>query len=98
MSDKFIDTLPAQMWTGQDWYQGTADAIFQNLHLVESQDPDQVAIFGGDHIYTMDVRKMIDLHESTGAALTVAAIPVPVEDSYHFGIIEVDENGAYDRF
>ena len=93
LSDKFIDTLPAQMWTGQDWYQGTADAIFQNLHLVESQDPDQVAIFGGDHIYTMDVRKMIDLHEQSDAALTVAAIPVPVDEAYHFGIIEVDEEG-----
>ena len=93
LSDKFIDTLPAQMWTGQDWYQGTADAIFQNLHLVESQDPDQVAIFGGDHIYTMDVRKMINLHEESDAALTVAAIPVPVEEAYHFGIIEIDETG-----
>lgn len=93
LSDKFIDTLPAQMWTGQDWYKGTADAIFQNLHLVESQDPDQIAIFGGDHIYTMDVRKMVNLHEEEEAALTVAAIPVPVEEAYHFGVIEVDESG-----
>ncbi|MCW7554191.1 glucose-1-phosphate adenylyltransferase [Endozoicomonas gorgoniicola] len=91
--DKFIDTLPAQMWTGQDWYQGTADAIFQNLHLIESQDPEQVVIFGGDHIYTMDVRKMVNLHEESDAALTVAAIPVPVEEAYHFGIIEIDETG-----
>lgn len=93
LSDKFIDALPAQMMTGPNWYCGTADAIYQNLELIHSANPDLVCIFGGDHIYTMDVRKMIFFHEEHDAALTVAAIPVPVEEAHHFGVIEVDEKG-----
>lgn len=93
LSDKFIDTLPAQMNTGNDWYQGTADAIYQNMHHIESHNPDHVCVFGGDHIYTMDVRDMIQQHEQNEADLTVAAIPVPVDQAYHFGIIQVDETG-----
>ena len=93
LSDKFIDTLPAQMRTGYDWYQGTADAIFQNLHHIESVNPDLVCVFGGDHIYTMDVRDMIQFHEGNDADLTVAAIPVPVNQAHQFGVIEVNDNG-----
>lgn len=93
LSDKFIDMLPAQMNTGSDWYQGTADAVYQNLNHIESHNPDLVCVFGGDHIYTMNVRDMIFFHERHKADLTVAAIPVPVEQAHHFGIIEVDENG-----
>ena len=93
LSDKFIDTLPAQMMTGPNWYTGTADAIYQNLELIDSANPDLVCVFGGDHIYTMDVRKMVNFHEEHDAALTVAAIPVPVEDAHHFGIVEIDETG-----
>ncbi|MDB2384775.1 glucose-1-phosphate adenylyltransferase, partial [Endozoicomonas sp.] len=90
---KFIETLPAQMWTGYDWYQGTADAVYQNIYHIESNDPDIVCIFGGDHVYTMDVRQMISQHEQSNADLTVAAIPVPVDKAHHFGIIETDANG-----
>ncbi len=93
LSDKFIDTLPAQMWTGGDWYQGTADAIYQNIHHIESHNPDMVCVFGGDHIYTMDVRQMVTYHEQNNADLTVAAIPVPVDQAHQFGVIEVDDNG-----
>lgn len=93
LSDKFIDTLPAQMNTGYDWYQGTADAIYQNMHHIESHKPDNVCVFGGDHIYTMDVRQMINEHDNNDADLTVAAIPVPVDQAHHFGIIEVDDSG-----
>ncbi|MDD7805587.1 MAG: glucose-1-phosphate adenylyltransferase [Endozoicomonas sp. (ex Botrylloides leachii)] len=92
LSDKFIDTLPAQMWTGDDWYQGTADAIYQNIHHIASHNPDMVCVFGGDHIYTMDVRQMINQHENSDADLTVAAIPVPVNQAHNFGIIEIDDN------
>ncbi len=93
LADKFIDTLPAQMNTGSDWYQGTADAVYQNLNHIESHNPELVCIFGGDHIYTMDVRHMVSFHAKQGADLTVAAIPVPVEQAHHFGIIEVDDQG-----
>ncbi len=89
----FIDPIPAQMRTGRHWYKGTADAIYQNLNLIDSYDPETVCVFGGDHIYKMDIRQMIDYHKRKRAALTVAAIPVPVEKASQFGVIEVDENG-----
>jgi len=88
---QFIDPVPAQMRTGKKWYEGTADAIFQNMNLIDDEDPDQVCIFGGDHIYRMDVRQMLKFHSKRQAVLTVAAIPVPIQDAHHFGIIEVDE-------
>jgi glucose-1-phosphate adenylyltransferase len=93
LTNRFIDTIPAQMQMGKHWYQGTADAIYQNISLVEGLDPEIVCVFGGDHIYKMDVRQMIDFHRSyRGAKLTVAAIPVPLEQADQFGIIEIDEN------
>ena len=88
---QFIDPVPAQMRIGKKWYEGTADAIFQNMNLIDDEDPDQVCIFGGDHIYRMDVRQMLRFHSKRQAVLTVAAIPVPIQDAHHFGIIEVDE-------
>ncbi|MCH8538606.1 MAG: glucose-1-phosphate adenylyltransferase [Alkalimonas sp.] len=93
LTNRFIDPIPAQMQTGKHWYLGTADAIYQNLHLIHGLDPEHVCIFGGDHIYKMDVRQMLDFHRQHEASMTVAAIPVPVEDAHHFGVIEVDENG-----
>lgn len=90
--DQYVDLVPAQMRTGGDWYKGTADAIFQNINLITDERPDIVAIFGGDHIYKMDVNQMIDFHLSRAALLTIAAIPVPVEKAHEFGIIEVDSD------
>ncbi len=93
LTDHFIDPIPAQMRMGKHWYKGTADAIYQNLNLIDSYDPEVVCVFGGDHIYKMEIRQMIDYHRNRQAALTVAAIPVPVEKAGQFGVIEVDENG-----
>ena len=90
--DQYVDLVPAQMRTGGDWYKGTADAIFQNINLITDEKPDLVAIFGGDHIYKMDVNQMINFHLSRAALLTIAAIPVPVEEASEFGIIEVDSD------
>lgn len=87
---QYIDLVPAQMRTGEAWYRGTADAIFQNLNLVTDEKPDLVAVFGGDHIYKMDVNQMIEFHMSKAALATVAAIPVPVQEATEFGVIEVD--------
>ena len=77
LKSQFIIPVPAQMRSpGETWYQGTADAIYQNINLVEQSDPDVVAIFGGDHIYRMNITNMIEYHVQKGAEVTVAAIPV----------------------
>ncbi|MDR2554747.1 MAG: glucose-1-phosphate adenylyltransferase [Fibromonadaceae bacterium] len=89
---QYVDLVPAQMRTGNDWYKGTSDAIFQNINLITDERPDLVAIFGGDHIYKMDVNQMVDFHLKHQAMLTIAAIPIPVSEASEFGIIEVDEN------
>ena len=89
---QFIDMLPAQMWKGEDWYQGTADAVYQNLDHLEHHRPDQVCVFSGDHIYTMNVRQMLDFHQKTRADMSVAALRVPVEQAHRFGVVEVDDN------
>ncbi len=93
LTNRFIDPIPAQMQTGRHWYQGTADAIYQNLHVIDGLDPEIVCVFGGDHIYKMDIRQMINFHRDNSAVLTVAAIPVPIDQANQFGIIEVDETG-----
>lgn len=90
--DQYVDLVPAQMRTGEDWYRGTSDAIFQNINLITDERPDLVAIFGGDHIYKMDINQMIDFHLSRAALLTIAAIPVSVSEASEFGIIEVDSD------
>ncbi len=86
----FITPVPAQMRMGETWYQGTADAIFQNLNLVEDTKPDLVAVFSADHVYRMDVQQMIDFHLERKSAVTVAALPVDVDQGNQYGVIEVD--------
>jgi glucose-1-phosphate adenylyltransferase len=77
----------------ETWYQGTADAIFQNINLVEQSNPHVVAIFGGDHIYRMNIASMIDFHMARQADVTVAANPFPKEYSGEFGVIEANQDG-----
>lgn len=90
---QFILAVPAQMQTDdRRWYSGTADAISQNIGLIDDFDPDIVAIFGADHIYRMDVSQMVKYHAERNAIATVSAIPVPVEEANQFGIIQVDED------
>ncbi len=93
ITDRFIDPVPAQQRVGRRWYDGTADAIYQNEKFIEINEPEHVCIFGSDHIYKMDIRQMADYHKQKGADLTVAAIKVSKDQAYHFGIIEVDEEG-----
>ncbi|SPT69475.1 Glucose-1-phosphate adenylyltransferase [Anaerobiospirillum thomasii] len=90
----FIDTIPAQMRTGKDWYKGTADAIYQNLTFIEDQYADDVCIFGSDHIYKMNIRQMLQYHQNNKASLTVAAMRMPSSEvAGRFGVIEVDAMG-----
>ncbi len=99
LKSHFITNVPAQMRSEKEsWYQGTADAIFQNINLVEQSDPHYVAIFGGDHIYRMNVASMIDFHMAKGAEVSVAAIPVPRHHAIEFGVIEADSDGRIAAF
>ena len=99
LKSHFIINVPAQMRSeNESWYQGTADAIFQNINLIEQSDPHLVAIFGGDHIYRMNVASMIDFHMAAKAEVTVAAIPVAREFAREFGVIEVSEDGRIVAF
>ena len=92
LPSQFIIPVPAQQRTGEHWYQGTADAIFQNFNLLRDHSPELVAIFGGDHIFKMNVEQFITYHRSQGADATIAAIPVPVAEADQFGVIQVDKN------
>jgi glucose-1-phosphate adenylyltransferase len=91
--DFFITLAPAQMWSGEHWYQGTCDAVFQNLHLVTLFDADRICIFAADHIYKMDVEQMLAFHVEKGADVTVAANVVPKAEASQFGCIHTDEKG-----
>jgi glucose-1-phosphate adenylyltransferase len=88
---EFIEILPPQKRVGEQWYQGTADAVFQNLYSIERENPRYVVVLAGDHIYKMDYRKMLRFHIDNGAQVTLASIEVPIEDGRRFGIVAVDE-------
>lgn len=90
--NQYVDLVPAQMRTGGSWYTGTADAVYQNIFHIHDENPDYVCVFGGDHIYKMDVYQMLKYHKTKEADLTISAIPIPIEEAHEFGIIEVDEN------
>jgi len=89
---EFVEILPAQQRTNKkEWYQGTADALFQNLDIVQRHHPEYVLVLGGDHVYTMDYSEMLLHHVQSGADFTVGSIEVPVEEARGFGVMSVDE-------
>jgi len=90
--NQYVDLVPAQMRTGGSWYTGTADAVYQNIFHIHDENPDYVCVFGGDHIYKMDVYQMLKYHKQKEADLTISAIPIPIEEAHEFGIIEVDKD------
>ncbi len=91
--DASIDPVPAGQNIGPFWFRGTADAIWQNLDLLRETRPRDVAIFGSDHVYKMDVSRMVEAHRDRGADLTIATLPVPRKDARAFGCVKVDANG-----
>jgi glucose-1-phosphate adenylyltransferase len=94
LKNNFIIPVPAQMRSAQeDWYRGTADAILQNINLIEQADPHVVVIFGADHIYRMNIRQMIEYHVEKRAGVSVAAVPVSKELASEFGVIEATPEG-----
>ncbi|MGD0223840.1 MAG: glucose-1-phosphate adenylyltransferase [Terriglobia bacterium] len=99
LKSHFIIPVPAQMRSEDEtWYQGTADAISQNINLVQQSNPHVVAIFGADHIYRMNIASMIEFHMSKHAEVTVAANPVPQKQAAQFGVIEANEDGRIMAF
>lgn len=95
----FVIPVPAQMrLPGEQWYRGTADAIYQNINLVQQSSPHIVAIFGADHIYRMNIRQMVEYHEQKRADVTVAAIPVHKSFASEFGVIVTDSEGRIKEF
>lgn len=90
---QFISIVPPQMREGPEWFLGTADAVYQNLNLIEPHAPDLVAVFGADHVYRMDVRQMVRFHLEREADVTVAALPVPIKEASAFGIINANRSG-----
>ncbi|MCE5313266.1 MAG: glucose-1-phosphate adenylyltransferase [Nitrospiraceae bacterium] len=98
LKDHFVAVVPPQMRMGPEWFQGTADAVFQNVNIIQELNPDIVLIFGSDHIYRMDIQQMIDFHVENDALVTVAARPVPIEQASSFGIISADSQGRITGF
>ncbi|MBL8471817.1 MAG: glucose-1-phosphate adenylyltransferase [Rhodocyclaceae bacterium] len=96
--EQFITVVPPQMRGGPEWFQGTADAVYQNINLIEHYAPDIVAIFGADHIYRMDIRQMVDFHRAQSAEVSVAALPVPASVAQSFGVIEAEADGRIRAF
>ena len=90
---EFIEVWPAQQRTGTDWYQGTADAVYQNIDIIKDQAPKYTLILAGDHIYTMDYEQMLQRHAESGAEVTVAALEVPKATAGEFGVIATDRSG-----
>jgi glucose-1-phosphate adenylyltransferase len=98
LPDHFVTVVPPQMRIGPEWFQGTADAVYQNINLFDRHHPDFVAVFGADHIYRMDVRQMVAFHLERNADVTVAALPVPLDQASSFGIISADSDGRIRGF
>jgi glucose-1-phosphate adenylyltransferase len=96
--DQFIEAIPAQQRTGKSWFRGSADAVYQCQHVISDEKPEILAIFGGDHVYKMDVREMIAFHAEKQAEVTVAAIPVERSLAKDFGVIEVADGGRIVAF
>lgn len=87
---EFIDVVPPQQRIDEQWYQGTADAVYQNIYVLEKERPEYVVILAGDHVYKMNYRSMVKFHQEMNADLTVGALPVSKEEARAFGVMEID--------
>jgi len=96
--DEFVELLPAQQRLETSWYTGTADAVYQNIDIIHSHEPDYVLILAGDHIYKMDYGPMLAQHVESQADITIGCIEVPVEQASAFGVMSVDEEGRILQF
>jgi len=95
---EFVEVLPAQQRTGEGWYSGTADAVYQNLDIIRHYNPEYILVLAGDHIYKMDYGKMIAAHVAKGADITVGCIPVPLQEASAFGVMSIDDQDRIVEF
>src|SRR5947209_18689203 len=96
--DEYVDGLPPQQRIDENWYKGTADALYQNIYSIEKEEPRYLLVLAGDHIYKMDYGEMIRAHLERNADITVGAIPVPLSETKHFGIIQTDDQDRITHF
>lgn len=96
--NNYVISVPAQMRLGRRWFEGSADAIHQNLNLIGDEKPDYICVFSADHIYRMDAEQMVQAHIESGAGVTVAAIKVPVSEASRFGILVAGPNNRIKEF
>lgn len=96
--NNYVMTVPAQMRLGPRWFEGSADAIYQNLNLIGDEAPEYICVFGADHIYRMDPEQLVDAHIQSGAGVTVAAIRVPRNEASRFGVIVPGRDGRIAKF
>jgi len=95
---EFIEVLPPMKRVSDQWYQGTADAVYQNIYSIGSEQPKYVLILSGDHIYKMDYGKMMTQHRDSGADITLATIQIDPKETYQFGVVDVDKDGRINGF
>lgn len=95
---EYVDVIPPQQRNVKRWYQGTADAIFQNIYMLEQEKPAYVVILSGDHIYKMDYSKMLDFHLQNNADLTISCTKVPRSEAFRFGVADTEPDGRITRF
>lgn len=88
---EFIDVVPPQQRIDDNWYQGTADAVYQNIYVIEKERPEHIVVLAGDHIYKMDYHRMVEYHKATNADLTIGALRVDVESAKQFGVMQIDD-------
>ena len=96
--DQYVEVIPPQQRVGERWYQGTADAIYQNIYFIEKEQPKHVLVLAGDHVYKMDYRKMLEFHNSQGAECTIATTEIPISKSSQYGIMGVDTTSRVHAF
>ena len=95
---EFIDVVPPQQRIDKTWYQGTADAVYQNIYTLEKERPSYVIILAGDHVYKMDYSHLLDFHIQREADLTIGALRVSVQDAHEFGVMQIDSDGRVVNF
>lgn len=98
LQNQFVTVVPPQMMQGESWFQGTADAVYQNRELILGHSPEMVAVFGADHIYRMDIQQMVRFHRERESDATISALPVSIREASAFGVMDTNAHGLIQAF